>query len=142
MTNPTERNDKLQKVHESTPGTRDLQSTAMTGSNSMDDGQDYIARVLDAYRTTPGTCGKIRRADRVQAQEFHLRGVPLRTVENALALAAARRMFRASNGPPLNTVRSLAYFVPVIEEVLDTADTVNDNYYEYLRSKLKQPGKP
>jgi len=36
-------------------------------------------------------------------------------VENALLLAAARRLFRDSNAPPLGLIRSLAYFAPVIE---------------------------
>jgi hypothetical protein len=40
-------------------------------------------------------------------------------VENALLLAAARRLFRDSNAPPLGLIRSLAYFAPVIDEVLD-----------------------
>jgi len=36
-------------------------------------------------------------------------------VENALLLAAARRLFRDSNATPLGLIRSLAYFAPVIE---------------------------
>jgi hypothetical protein len=36
-----------------------------------------------------------------------------------LVLAAARRLFRPADAPPLATVRSFAYFLPVIEEVLE-----------------------
>ena len=36
--------------------------------------------------------------------------------------------------PPLGTIRSLAYFVPVIEEVLE--GTVGQDYFNYLRYRL------
>jgi hypothetical protein len=52
------------------------------------------------------------------AAQLHARGVSLRVAENALILAAARRLMRAPGALPLPTVRSLAYFLPVIEEVL------------------------
>ena len=77
--------------------------------------EEYIQKVLGAYRQTPGTAGTIRRPDRLLAAQLHDRGVPLRAVENALVLAAARRLIRPPEAPPLGTVRSLAYFSPVIE---------------------------
>jgi len=95
---------------------------------------EYIRMVLEAYRTTPSTCGVIRRADRLLAGQLHERGVPLAAVENALILAAARRIVR--EGPPLGTVRSLAYFAPAIEEVLETK--VSPEYYQYLRGKIQR----
>ena len=58
---------------------------------------EYIRRLLEAYRATPGTCGAVRRPDRLLAAQLHERGVPLEAVENALILAAARRM----TGPPM-----------------------------------------
>ena len=97
---------------------------------------EYVRRLLEAYRTTPGTCGVVRRADRLLAAQLHERGVPLGVVENALILAATRRMVRPAEAMPLGTVRSLAYFLPVIEEVLETQ--VSPNYFRYLRSKLQQ----
>ena len=39
---------------------------------------------------------------------------------------------------PLATIRSLAYFLPVIEEVLELR--VNPEYFEYLRYKLSRVG--
>jgi hypothetical protein len=53
--------------------------------------------VLDAYRTTPGTYGVIRRPDRLLAAHLHERGVPVEAVENAFVLAAARRMARTAD---------------------------------------------
>ena len=57
-------------------------------------------------------------------------------VENALVLAAVRRLMRPGGAPPLGTIRSLAYFLPVIEEVLSLR--VSPAYFQYLRQKLQQ----
>jgi hypothetical protein len=97
--------------------------------------QDYVRRVLDAYRSTSGTAGTVRRPDRVLAEQLYRRGVPVQVVENALVLAATRRLMRPADAPPLGTVRSLAYFVPVIEEVLELS--VSPDYFRYLRHRLQ-----
>ncbi len=96
--------------------------------------QEYIQKVLTAYRQTPGTTGTIRRPDRLLAAQLYARGVPLPSVENALVLAASRRLFRPTQASPLGTIRSLAYFVPVVDEVLKL--TVSQDYFRYLRSKI------
>ena len=74
--------------------------------------------------------------DRLLAAQLHQRGVPLAAVENALVLAAARRLIRPADSPPLGTIRSLAYFLPVIEEVLNLR--VNPDYFRYLRHKIER----
>jgi hypothetical protein len=96
--------------------------------------EEYVQRVLAAYRSTPGTTGTIRRPDRLLAVQLHERGVPLMVVENALVLAAARRLLRPAESPPLNTVRSLSYFLPVIEEV--SGLRVSPEYFQHLRQKI------
>jgi hypothetical protein len=98
--------------------------------------EEYVRRVLAAYRSTPGTTGTVRRPDRLLAVELHQRGVPLVVVENALVLAAARRLIRPADSPPLNTIRSLAYFLPVIEEVLNLR--ASPDYFRYLRHKMER----
>jgi hypothetical protein len=98
--------------------------------------RDYVRRLLDAYRLTPGTCGAVRRPDRVLAAQLHQRGVSLEAVENALVLAAARRLIRPAGAAPLGTIRSLAYFSPVIEEVLQLQ--VSQEYFQHLRHKLQR----
>lgn len=98
------------------------------------DAAEYVRRVLDAYRATPGTCGVARRPDRAFALALHARGVPLEAVENAFVLAASRRIARPPEAPPLGLIRSLAYFGPVIEEVLESS--VGPDYYRYLRLRL------
>jgi hypothetical protein len=95
---------------------------------------DYVRRLLEVYRTTPGTSGVVRRPDRLLAARLHERGVPIEVVENALLLAAARRMTRPAGAPPLAVIRSLAYFLPVIEEVRTL--TVGPEYFQHLRNRL------
>jgi hypothetical protein len=97
--------------------------------------EEYVRRVLEAYRQTPGTTGRVHPPDRRLAAQLHQRGVPLETVQNALDLAAARRFFRPADALPLTTVRSLAYFLPVIEEVLELK--ISPDYFRYVRDKLR-----
>ena len=96
--------------------------------------EEYLQKVLSAYRQTPGTAGTIRRPDRLLAAQLYARRVPLHAVENALVLAASRRLLRPTQAPPLATIRSLAYFLPVLNEVLEF--TLSPDYFRYLRSKI------
>ena len=64
------------------------------------DQRDYVCRLLEAYRVTPGTSGAVRRPDRVLAVQLYERGVPLEAVENAFVLAATRRSFGRPVQPP------------------------------------------
>jgi len=62
---------------------------------------EYIQQVLNTYRVTPGTSGMIRRPDRLLAEQWHGRRIPLSIVENAMVLAvfrrpSARQVFRRS----------------------------------------------
>ena len=106
----------------------------------MDGEEEYVRQVLEAYRKTPGTIGTMRRADRLLAAPLYRRGLSLKVIENALVLAATRRLIRPSDAPPLGTIRSLAYFLPVIEEVLEMH--VSPEYFEYLRHKLARTAPP
>ena len=103
----------------------------------MDQGlsqQEYVHQVLETYRKTPGTTGTVRRADRTLAAQLYQRGLSVKAIENALVLAATRRLIRPAAAPPLGTIRSLAYFLPVIEEVLELQ--ASPEYFDYLRHKL------
>jgi hypothetical protein len=98
--------------------------------------EEYVRHVLEAYRKTPGTMGTVRHADRLLAAQLQQRGVSVTVIENAFVLAATRRLVRAADTSPLGTIRSLAYFLPVIEEVLELR--VNPEYFQYLRHKLQR----
>jgi hypothetical protein len=98
--------------------------------------QDYIRKVLDAYRLTPGTDGRIRRNDRSLAAALYDRGVSVTAVENALLLAASRRIFRSPTAAPLQPIRSLHYFLPAIDEILETQ--VGQGFFAYLRFHIER----
>jgi hypothetical protein len=100
--------------------------------------KEYVRQVLEAYRKTPGTAGTVHRADRMLAAQLYQRGLSVQAIENALVLAATRRLIRPAGALPLGTIRSLAYFLPVIEEVLKLR--VSPDYFDYLRRKLERAG--
>lgn len=56
-------------------------------------------------------------------------------VESAFLLGSLRRLLRPPHAPPLPPIRSLAYFHPVIEELLHTP--IPDSYLDYLRYKMQ-----
>ena len=102
--------------------------------------EDYVRQALEAYRKTPGTIGTVRRADRMLAAQLYQRGLSMRVIENAFVLASTRRLIRPRGALPLGTIRSLAYFLPVIEEVLNLP--VSPDYFDYLRRKLERAVAP
>lgn len=95
---------------------------------------DYVRAILAAYCQTPGTIRRVHRADRLLALQLFQRGIPRAAVENALLLGAARRLFRNPDSPPLLTIRSLHFFMPVLDEVLTS--TVSPDYFRYLKTKI------
>ena len=100
------------------------------------DAATYLAAVLILYVELPDTPLRASVQDQRQARRLHDRGIPLPLVESALLLASLRRLVRPADVPPLPPIRSLAYFQPVIDELL--ANPLPDNYLEYLRLKLRR----
>ena len=96
----------------------------------------YVADVLILYVDLPETPLRASIQDQWQARRLHDRGVPLRLVECAFLLASLRRLIRPADVSPLPPIRSLAYFQPVIEELLE--HPVPDNYLDYLRLKMRR----
>ena len=94
----------------------------------------YVAAVVTAYVDLPDTPLTARAQDYSCAGRFYDDGVPLRTVESALLLASLRRLARPADAAPLPPIRSLAYFRPVIDELLN--QPLPDGYLDYLRLKL------
>jgi hypothetical protein len=109
----------------------------------MDDGrgqEEYVRQVLEAYRKTPGTMGAVRRAERMLAVQLYQRGVAVSIIENAFVLAATGRLIRPADALPLSKIRSLAYFLPVIEEVLGMS--VSPDYFQYLAPEARADPTP
>jgi hypothetical protein len=61
----------------------------------------------------------------------------LGVVENAFVLTLARRTFR-KDGDPLEPIRCLSYFVPVVDELLQEPPL--PEYLDYLKRKLITAG--
>lgn len=100
------------------------------------DRDEYVAAVLKLYLQLPETPLRASPHDRERAGALHQRGVTLSIIESALLLASLRRLSRPPEAPRLALIRSLAYFVPVIEELLD--NPFPDGYLDYLRGKMRR----
>ena len=96
----------------------------------------YVAAVVMLYVELPETPLSASLQDYRQARRLQDRGIPLRIVESALLLGSLRRLIRPADLPALPPIRSLAYFQPVIDELLVLP--MPDNYLEYLRLKLNR----
>ena len=98
---------------------------------------DYRKQLLDLYRGLPHRAARRPSLyDRRLVDQLFERGVPLNVLETAFLLAIARRTGRDPQAPPLPPIRSLAYFLPLIDEALLLAD--DPGYLAYLRSKVDQ----
>jgi hypothetical protein len=79
--------------------------------------QEYLRAVIECYRKTPGVLGHVRRADRDLAARLYDQRIPLFVIEQACLLAAARRIRNNAFEAPLPPIRSLHYFLPIIQEI-------------------------
>ena len=105
----------------------------MSVRENLPNQNQYVDTVLSLYLMLPDTPHKPLYNDRLTASGFFAQQIPMNTIEAALLLASLRRLSRQDEQPPLLPVRSLAYFVPVIQEV--TATPLPDEYLQYLRLK-------
>jgi hypothetical protein len=96
--------------------------------------KDYVDAVIDTYVSLPDTPNRARGDDRYLAVSWYHQGIMLFHVKAAMLLAAARRNFRQPEAGPLEPIRSLRYFVPLIEEIQHSG--VEESYVEYLQQKL------
>jgi hypothetical protein len=100
------------------------------------DSAAYVTAVLTLYLGLPETPLRATSQDRRLASQLRERRVALSVVESAFLLASIRRLARPADVPALSPIRSLAYFQPVIDELL--SNPAPENYIEYLRLKLHQ----
>jgi hypothetical protein len=100
------------------------------------DCRHYVDKLLSWYLRLPDTPSRASRYDRDAAARLYQRRIPLDLIESAFLLASARRRLRDPSLTPLAPVRSLNYFLPVIEEVLATP--LPAGYVDYLRLNLRR----
>jgi len=96
----------------------------------------YVQQIMDLYRNTPGTRGRIRTADRDLAQTMYQQGISVGLVRAALLVAAARRAFRDHDAPTLQPIASLHYFLPVLHEL--EHQTLEPGYLQHLEERLEK----
>jgi hypothetical protein len=94
---------------------------------------------MTLYLQMPETPMRASQSDQMLARRLDKDGVPPEAVEAALLLGSLRRLIRPKDAPPLSPIRSLAYFLPVTEEL--TEAPAPGNYLDYLRLKLQQAAK-
>ena len=99
------------------------------------DAQSYIRTILSLYQKLPETPTRASSRDCLCAHQLQQRGVPPALIESAFLLGSLRRLLRPPGAWPLPPIRSLAYFFPVIEELLHTP--IPDSYIDYLRYKMQ-----
>jgi hypothetical protein len=97
----------------------------------------YVRAVLERYLWLPDTPTLTSRHDRRLAKILFERGVSLIIVEAALLLAGTRRALREPWLEPLPQVRALAYYQPVIAEVLDNPRPPDIDYLTCLLRRLR-----
>jgi hypothetical protein len=97
--------------------------------------QDYVNAVVANFVRLPGTPLRPSRRDRQLAASLHDRNIPLSVVWAAFAIAAARWALRGPQQRRLETIRTLYYFLPVIDEVLTS--TPDRSYVQYLAARLR-----
>jgi len=95
----------------------------------------YVAAVLNLYLDLPETPIRYSPQDQALAKSWQQQNVPLPLVEAAFLLASLRRLMRPPDRHKLPRIRSLAYFQPVIDELLE--QPFSESYLHYLRLKLR-----
>lgn len=103
----------------------------------MTDKTRYIATLLERYRRLPGTLGRVLRDDRRTAAALHDRHIDLDVVQQAFTIALARRELGRGDYrlPPIRTLR---YFLPVIDEI--SHHPPDPDYLHHLRIRLRDAG--
>jgi len=96
---------------------------------------DEVQRILAAYCALEDTA-LIRpsRADRALANDLVARSLTFDLLQAAFTLATVRRRLAST---PAQPIRSLAYFIPIIDELL--SDPPDPDYIRHLASRLHGP---
>ena len=89
-----------------------------------------LESVLGLYCRLPDTPNRYRSLDRQLAQRWLDQGVRLTEIRAAFLLATLRRHRRPDHRERLPTIRSLAYFEPVLREIQQRP--LAPEYLDYL----------
>lgn len=96
----------------------------------------FVLAILELYSQLPDTPESASPADEACVRRLYQRRIPFGVIEAALLLGSLRRRCRPPDATPLAGIRSLAYFQPIIEELLHTP--VSESYRATLRLKMQR----
>ncbi len=120
---------------EPSPARRRIPSTPEVTASPIRDAEDsYVTELLRAYLDLPDTPSRARTADRVLARSLFAQAVPLALVHAAFDVACVRRLIRPATASPLGQIRSLHYFLPVVEEL--RLSPPDPGYIRHIRARL------
>jgi hypothetical protein len=105
----------------------------MSSSEASDSA--FVAAGLTLYANLPDTPLRPSAVDQFLARRLFTDALPLPLIESAFLLAPLRRWSRPPALPPLPKIRSLASFLPVIDEL--RLPPLPDGDLHYLRRKLR-----
>lgn len=106
----------------------------MTDSN-LPNRKHYVAEVVRLYLSLPETPARAGVSDRQLAGLWFDRHIEPAILRQAFLLASIRRLGRSPEMPPLAPIRSLHYFMPVVEEILQSP--LPPGYADHLERKLR-----
>lgn len=95
----------------------------------------YRRQALRLYRLLPDTPSRCHRGDCTIVDRLYQDDVPLSLLETALLVGTARRVLRDPGLPKLGTIRSIAYFLPILQQLHESPPP--DGYLDYLRHTLQ-----
>ncbi len=100
--------------------------------------RSYVTAIRATLEDLPEPHGSFRPDDRRLALELHRSRVPIETFRAAIRLATLRRLLRDPALPPLAPVRSLHYYLPVLDELLRTPP--DPAWLHYLAARIASLG--
>jgi len=96
----------------------------------------YVESVREGFEKLGCTRGKFGVAEIEAARQFHGQAIPVGIVQDAMLLGACRKFDSWLNGGPVEPIRSMAYFVPLIAEI--QAEPLPTGYSTHLRRHLQR----
>ena len=96
----------------------------------------YVAQVRRMFAEPGCVQGRFGAADERLAADWQRAGVSLETVRRAILLGSVRKSMSLLDRPGGEPVRSLRYFVSLLEEV--RAETFPDSYWQHLEYSLRR----
>ncbi len=110
----------------------------ITDSPESPEQKSYVDSVRQCFLSLGCGSGKFGAAEVAAAKDLHRRGIPLGVIQDVMLMGACRKYTSWFEGRALDPIRTLAYFEPLIAEILQ--QPFPPGYSAYLRKKVRQLG--